>query len=158
MHNILLVFMFCLVIVELPPWFSSMSVAMISDVHRVSICLSGFKSSTSPFVKVDSQMKVVFWIYFFPNCFSIHTHFTFSLLHCINEIGVLLWNKPLDPSKLSFNTFWLLCILAHGSYYSQATGDIAKVPKSTLPLICFRDGSPPLPDVNSSLMDSGNLT
>ncbi|BBG97554.1 transmembrane protein-related protein [Prunus dulcis] len=44
--------------------------------------------------------------------------------------------------------------VAMNSDVHRATGDIAKVPKSTLPLICFRDGSPPLPDVNSSLMDS----
>ncbi|CAL9007298.1 unnamed protein product [Prunus brigantina] len=44
--------------------------------------------------------------------------------------------------------------VAMNSDVHPATGDIAKVPKSTLPLICFRDGSPPLPDVNSSLMDS----
>ncbi|XP_057454664.1 uncharacterized protein LOC130746140 isoform X1 [Lotus japonicus] len=32
---------------------------------------------------------------------------------------------------------------------------IERVPKSTLPIICFRDGSPPLPDVlNTSLKDS----
>lgn len=34
--------------------------------------------------------------------------------------------------------------------------NIEKVPISTLPLICFRDGSPPLPDVNTSLTDSGH--
>ncbi|EEF50558.1 conserved hypothetical protein [Ricinus communis] len=35
---------------------------------------------------------------------------------------------------------------------------ISKVPKSTLPMICFRDGSPPLPDVlNSSAIELGNF-
>ncbi|KAM5555409.1 hypothetical protein ABKV19_023357 [Rosa sericea] len=34
--------------------------------------------------------------------------------------------------------------------------NIEKVPKITMPLICFRDGSPPLPDVNTSLTDSGH--
>lgn len=34
--------------------------------------------------------------------------------------------------------------------------NIEKVPKSRLPIICFRGGSPPLPDVNGSLKDSGN--
>ncbi|GMN44976.1 hypothetical protein TIFTF001_014167 [Ficus carica] len=32
--------------------------------------------------------------------------------------------------------------------------NIEKVPKSRLPIICFRGGSPPLPDVNGSLKDS----
>ncbi|KAL5572905.1 hypothetical protein UlMin_022502 [Ulmus minor] len=31
---------------------------------------------------------------------------------------------------------------------------VKKVPKSKLPMICFRDGSPPLPDVNASIHDS----
>ncbi|KAH7513094.1 hypothetical protein FEM48_Zijuj12G0160000 [Ziziphus jujuba var. spinosa] len=31
---------------------------------------------------------------------------------------------------------------------------IGKIPKSRLPIICFRDGSPPLPDVNTSISDS----
>ncbi|KAM1140681.1 hypothetical protein ACFX13_041454 [Malus domestica] len=35
-----------------------------------------------------------------------------------------------------------------------AAGDIEKVPKIKLPLICFRAGSLPLPDVNTSLVDS----
>ncbi|KAG8663770.1 uncharacterized protein LOC110611039 isoform X1 [Manihot esculenta] len=36
---------------------------------------------------------------------------------------------------------------------------ISKVPKSTLPMICFRDGSPPLPDVlNSSIVELGPLS
>ncbi|KAJ6972367.1 hypothetical protein D5086_025934 [Populus alba] len=36
---------------------------------------------------------------------------------------------------------------------------ISKVPKSTLPLICIRDGSPPLPDVlNSSLIELGSFS
>ncbi|XP_004308356.1 PREDICTED: uncharacterized protein LOC101311331 [Fragaria vesca subsp. vesca] len=34
--------------------------------------------------------------------------------------------------------------------------NIEKVPKSTMPLICFRDGSLPLPDANTSLTDSGH--
>jgi len=46
--------------------------------------------------------------------------------------------------------------LAHGSSFSQDAKSISKVPKSTLPLICIRDGSPPLPDVlNSSLIELG---
>ncbi|KAJ6400610.1 hypothetical protein OIU84_016120 [Salix udensis] len=36
---------------------------------------------------------------------------------------------------------------------------ISKVPKSTLPLICIRDGSPPLPDVlNSSVIELGSFS
>ncbi|KAJ9171410.1 hypothetical protein P3X46_014784 [Hevea brasiliensis] len=36
---------------------------------------------------------------------------------------------------------------------------ISKVPKSTLPMICFRDGSPPLPDVlNSSIVELGPIS
>ncbi|KDP28600.1 hypothetical protein JCGZ_14371 [Jatropha curcas] len=36
---------------------------------------------------------------------------------------------------------------------------ISKVPKSTLPMICFRDGSPPLPDVlNISLVELGPVS
>ncbi|KAM1444618.1 hypothetical protein ACFX2I_040747 [Malus domestica] len=38
-----------------------------------------------------------------------------------------------------------------------AAGDIEKVPKIKLPLICFRAGSLPLPDVNTSLVDSAVL-
>ncbi|EXC35101.1 hypothetical protein L484_021463 [Morus notabilis] len=34
--------------------------------------------------------------------------------------------------------------------------NIEKVPKSKLPIICFRGGSPPLPDVNGSPKDSGS--
>ncbi|XP_050386865.1 uncharacterized protein LOC126803146 isoform X2 [Argentina anserina] len=34
--------------------------------------------------------------------------------------------------------------------------NIEKVPKSTMPLICFRNGSPPLPDASTSLTDSGH--
>lgn len=67
-----------------------------------------------------------------------------------------LENDPQNPSKFLFNTLWFLCILAHSSYFSQGNVNIEKVPISTLPLICFRDGSPPLPDVNISLTDSGH--
>ncbi|KAJ4837171.1 hypothetical protein Tsubulata_027054 [Turnera subulata] len=39
------------------------------------------------------------------------------------------------------------------------TGSISKLAASTLPLVCFRDGSPPLPDVlNSSLVELGSLS
>lgn len=49
-----------------------------------------------------------------------------------------------------------VCILANSSYCSQGHVNIEKVPKITMPLICFREGSPPLPDVNTSLTDSGH--
>lgn len=38
--------------------------------------------------------------------------------------------------------------------FAQDTSKIEKVSKSILPIICFRDGSPPLPDaLNTSLKD-----
>lgn len=38
----------------------------------------------------------------------------------------------------------------------QDAASLRKTPESALPIICFRDGSPPLPDVsNTSLKDLG---
>ncbi|KAM1286730.1 hypothetical protein FF1_000696 [Malus domestica] len=44
--------------------------------------------------------------------------------------------------------------IAMNSNVELAAGDIEKVPKVELPLICFRAGSLPLPDVNTSLVNS----
>ncbi|KAM1816266.1 hypothetical protein ACFX12_000692 [Malus domestica] len=47
--------------------------------------------------------------------------------------------------------------IAMNSNVELAAGDIEKVPKVELPLICFRAGSLPLPDVNTSLVNSAVL-
>lgn len=46
---------------------------------------------------------------------------------------------------------------AYGPFRLQDVSSIEEAPESTLPVICFRDGSPPLPDVSnsSSLKDLG---
>lgn len=54
----------------------------------------------------------------------------------------------------------LFSIFVHTSYIRcfQDVSRIERVPMSTLPIICFRDGSPPLPDaLNTSLKDSAIL-
>lgn len=46
---------------------------------------------------------------------------------------------------------------AYGPICSQDAESLKKAPESALPVICFRDGSPPPPDVsNIFLNDSGN--
>lgn len=35
----------------------------------------------------------------------------------------------------------------------QASGNLEKISKSTLPLLCFRDGSPPLPDSSNKALN-----
>ena len=39
-------------------------------------------------------------------------------------------------------------------YRLQKLSHLSKVPKSELPLICFRDGSLPMPDFSDNILDS----
>ncbi|XWS35810.1 hypothetical protein CRYUN_Cryun20dG0028000 [Craigia yunnanensis] len=79
--------------VDLPPWFSSMPIALKSSVDLVCMLIQ------------------------FPN----HS--------CLSLLLMLQTPKCLQDIK-----------------------SIEKIPKSVLPIICFRDGSLPLPDVSNTLL------
>lgn len=49
--------------------------------------------------------------------------------------------------------------VSYCTYCFQDITKARKIPKRALPIICFREGSPPLPDAsNTSIIDSGYLT
>ena len=94
----------CFCAVDLPPWFSSLNVAIESDVDIVSFLLC-------------------------------------SLL-------ILIFSPKFD--------LFLICIFFFSM--EQSAKSVSKISKSLLPVICFRDGSPPLPDASTNaLKDLGTL-
>ena len=59
--------------------------------------------------------------------------------------------------SLCISVFWFS--ISYRMQCFQDTTKARKLPKRVLPIICFREGSPPLPDAsNTSIIDSGCLT
>ena len=86
---------------------------------------------------------------------------TFIFENLIISSRQALWFAPkmgiASPfTAVDWSWFFLLPLSSHGSICLQGTESTGKIPKSTLPMICFRNGSPPLPDVsNTTVKDLG---